>query len=592
MKKYFCIKKYLSIFLVLLMVISMVSCTTDTVTEEPPIEIETEEPKIEEPSQEAESKPEAEKVTYDVVIVGGGSAGTTAALAAQSAGAKTLIVEKTGMTGGIAGNMAVGMLATESSLQKEAGRIVYTEDMYDKLMESNNYKSDGLLVKSILEASASTIDWLIENGLSLILAPTSDQYLHLTKEGTPINSTYHMFNGVMDTYKNSDTDVDTKGITDNCFFGLFKNYIAQGGDIRLNTRAYKLLTDGSGTVKGVICEKEDGTDLIVNAQSVVLCAGGYGGETEVFRENSGLDIYESITLDNQGEGIEMAVEVGAEEWGTYSFMLHNAESFSFADPTESLRDNDAWLLVNNSYALWVNREGNRFTNEQIGGDSALWANVTYSQGGVYYVIVDQATVDDLVVNGTPTVVNIGEHYGAEYSMFDGSYIDRSNPPVSVTGELTGPISNLQNNLDELAADGKIMKANSLKELAAQLNMNYEYLEATVNNYNKYVETKEDLEFKKDPEYLVYPVSEEPFYAIGVCTNTLGGTLGGVRVNEKLEVLHAETGLPIPNLYAAGTNAGGYYGHTGSYPVYEGTACGFALVSGRLAGEYAARNVLE
>lgn len=582
-------KKYFIIILSLVMML-LVSCSQPTNIEEPQKPAEIQEPAKEHLNEAAE--PEPEEVTYDVVIVGGGSAGTTAALAAQSAGAKTLVVEKTGMLGGVAGNMAVGMLATESSLQKEADRIVYTGDMYNKLMEFNDYRSDGLLVKSILKASASTVDWLMENGLSLILGPTSDQYLHLSEEGIPINSTYHMFNGVMETYKNSDSDVDTSSITNNRFFGLYKNYLAQGGKILLNTRVYKLLTDDKGIAAGVICEKEDGTDLIVHAKSVVLCAGSYGGESDEFKEFSGLDIYESISMDNQGEGIEMAIDIGAHEWGTHSFMLHNSDSFSLADPTESIKDNDAWLLCNNSYAMWVNREGNRFANEQIGGDSALWANTTYSQGGVYYVIVDQAAVDDLIVNGTPTVVNIGEHYGAEYSMFNGAYIDRSNPPVSVTGELTGPIANLQNNLDELAKEGKIGKADTLEELAEQLSMNPEYLNNSAKQYNIAVENKDDAEFAKDSEYLTYTISKGPYYAIGVCTNTLGGTLGGVRVNDKLEVLNKKTGLPLPNLFAAGTNAGGYYGNNGSYPVYEGAACGFALVSGRLAGENAAKNALK
>lgn len=213
-------KSKYSILILSLIMALLVSCTQPATVEEPEKPAaEVQEP-AEEPSNE-EVDPVAEEVTYDVVIVGGGSAGTTAALAAQSVRAKTLVVEKTGMLGGVAGNMAVGMLATESSLQKEAGRIIYTDDMYNKLMEFNDYRSDGLLVKSILKASASTVDWLMENGLSLILGPTSDQYLHLSDEGIPIYSTYHMFNGVMETYKNSDSDVDTSIVTDNRFFGLF-----------------------------------------------------------------------------------------------------------------------------------------------------------------------------------------------------------------------------------------------------------------------------------------------------------------------------------------------------------------------------------
>ena len=103
---------------------------------------------------------------------------------------------------------------------------------------------------------------------------------------------------------------------------------------------------------------------------------------------------------------------------------------------------------------------------------------------------------------------------------------------------------------------------------------------SVKRYNQAVDTKNDQEFAKEAKNLIYKVEEGPFYAIKAQVAFLG-TVGGVRVDDHLRVLDKNF-APIPGLYTAGANAGGYY-EGQSYPAYEGLASGFSWTSGRLAG---------
>ncbi|GGH14935.1 hypothetical protein GCM10008013_08840 [Paenibacillus segetis] len=90
--------------------------------------------------------------------------------------------------------------------------------------------------------------------------------------------------------------------------------------------------------------------------------------------------------------------------------------------------------------------------------------------------------------------------------------------------------------------------------------------------------------------MVYEVKEGPFYAIKMQISNLG-TLGGVRVNEKLQATD-ENLKPIPGLYVVGNDAAGFYGNITSCPTFEGLATGFAWNSGRIAGENAAINMKQ
>ena len=119
-------------------------------------------------------------------------------------------------------------------------------------------------------------------------------------------------------------------------------------------------------------------------------------------------------------------------------------------------------------------------------------------------------------------------------------------------------------------------------------MDPERFAANIEEYNAACASKADP-FGKSAENLVYPVSDGPFYAVKMQISNLG-TLGGVRVNEKLQAVNIDL-EPVKGLYVVGNDAGGFYGNITSYPSYEGLATGFALNSGKLGGMNAAKEAL-
>lgn len=242
----------------------------------------------------------SEELTVDVVIVGAGTSGTGAALAATEAGAKVMVLEKLGKVGGLA-TTGMGLLATNSSLQKAAGQRVTTEQIFKHLATYNHYRMNGALTRAILDKSGSTIDWLQSKGIGLRLGLGIDQKAHLDYP-----KTYHM-------WTNSAKDFPA------VYDMMQKKY---GLQLKLNTRGMTLLSDEAGKILGVVAAKADGGKLTVRAKEVILCTGGFGGDEEMIKASVGIDAYNYFGLGNQGDGVKMAWAVGADKFGDHAMQIH------------------------------------------------------------------------------------------------------------------------------------------------------------------------------------------------------------------------------------------------------------------------------
>ena len=126
-------------------------------------------------------------------------------------------------------------------------------------------------------------------------------------------------------------------------------------------------------------------------------------------------------------------------------------------------------------------------------------------------------------------------------------------------------------------------ANSIEEIAAYIGCSAEALQETVDNYNAYVKAGQDDEFFKSAEDLIWTVEEGPFY-VTKGYNAVLGALGGVNVNERLQVLD-QADQPIEGLYATGNNLSGI--SVAAYGNVEGVGLSTALTTGRLSGVFAA-----
>lgn len=492
---------------------------------------------------------ENEEATVDVVVVGAGGSGTGAALAAAEAGAKVMIVEKLGSVGGNS-KLASGFFAINSKWQQEEGLELDVDVAINRLLEFNNYLSNGPLTRAIVEKAADTVQWLDDYGMKFYLQQETTQFAH---ENDPYEyKCYHK-------YVDSGAGFET----------LYEKLDEMGAELRLNTTFKDLIQESDGTVTGIVAEKEDGGQLTVHAKAVIVCTGGFGGDGERAASILKNDYMASIGMPNMGEGYDAMVEAGAIDLdGTP--LLHACQLAESETTTESTSEtlagfsNSSLTQLLMSPLLWVDASGSRFTNEDVVYDTAFWANAAVSAGGRYYFIVDEKTLQSYTDGDTLRISNSGP--GA--CMDPADFVELANQAVEA---------------------GTAFKGATAAELAEAASMNAAELEDSISRYNSMVAKGTDTDYNKASASLKFSVEEGDLYAFD-CRAVYLGTIGGVKVDEHLQVIDGDYN-PIPGLYAAGTNAGGYYNGLG-YPPYEGLACGFAWTSGRIAGESAAEYIAK
>jgi len=214
--------------------------------------------------------------------------------------------------------------------------------------------------------------------------------------------------------------------------------------------------------------------------------------------------------------------------------------------------------------VWVNKRGERFADE-----------------GIAFYFPERGNV----------VIRQPEK--TSYSLFD----DRIKQKIIEHGLIKGyrlgvipagiALPDLDRELRLQAQKGMVKMSVSWDEIAKWIEVAPELLKATINEYNSFCDQGHDDIFAKARKYLV-PLRTPPYYAIKCCLSYLG-TIGGIKINQRMEVLDRQDN-PIPGLYAAGSDTGGWESDTYCLSL-SGSTFGFALNSGRIAGENAARYVL-
>lgn len=485
---------------------------------------------------------EDETLEADIVVVGTGGAGTAAALTAAEAGKDVVVIEKNDFVGGNT-KLSSGFFAVETELQKEAGVETTVDEAVTQLLEFNSYLSNGPLTRNIVASSAETVAWLQEEGMEMYLQEETTQFAH--GDDAYKARSYHKY-------------VDTE----TGFSAIYDKLEDLGATIIMNTSLTELQYE-ENKVTGIIAEKEDGGVLTVNAKASIICTGGFGANTDKVNELMGTTEMQSLGVANNGEGLASMVEAGATDIdGTP--LLHAAQLAEGEVKQDSAGENLAGYSSSSltqllmSPLLWVNPQGVRFVNEDVVYDTAYWANAAYSAGGKYYIIVDEATLEDYT-NGTDMLLS---QSGPGPNTDKADFIELANQAIE---------------------GGTAFKGDSLSDLANEVGFDEEKFADTISRYNQLIEDKEDTDYQKDAASMKYSVSEGPFYAFD-CRAVYLGTVGGVKVSESLEVLNKDA-QPIEGLYTGGANAGGYYEGNG-YPPYEGLASGFSWTSGRIAGQTA------
>ena len=492
-----------------------------------------------------ESKPgETIEKNVDIVIVGAGAAGLTAAVSASNAGANVLVIEK-GSTSAVSnGANAGGPIAVGTKVQEAEGEDLTIEELYTHMSEFGKNTINDSLLKKTLENTGETIDMLSDLGLTVTLRQDAYGVGFRARHG-----------------------IKEKGIERT---GVLEEVIkSNGGELMFETTGEKVVVNDQGVVVGLEATKADGTKVKINADAVLLATGGYLGSQEIITEKFG-----DITINplgntlSTGDGINMALEVGGLEdknWGIV------ANEFSAANSK-----NGAWTRESNQNlrfgiygGLLVNAEGNRFFNEEIMANELLSGAEATLRQGKYYAVMDEAYYTSVCEKG------IFETLGSPESWVAGVRNLSSTAPESKSHVKV--LTEARAQLDEAIEQGWGFKANTLEELAEITGL--ENLVETVNMYNTYCENGKDEQFYKDSAFLT-PVNQGPYYVFEYEASAWC-TLGGVKVDDSLRVVNSSN-EPIQGLYAAGIDAGSLF--TAPYYDNEGSALGLSLGSGTLSGK--------
>lgn len=460
---------------------------------------------------------------YDVIIVGGGGAGLSAAITANAAGARCMILEADKKLGGATALSGGVFYAAGTSVQREAGIMDDTpEAMLEYVATLNQWSIRFDLIKIMADVGAECVDWLIDLGVEF-----PPEWLACA--------------GVESIARGHASRAESGGIAG----PLINAAGAAGIETALATRVDGLVFK-DGRVVGV---KASGMELY--APSVIITTGGFGNNPAMikrlypdaaYHDDRVWAVHEDAPF-ILGDGINMAEQIGAEIVGHNSGLLLPTSGF--------MHSVEPWLPP---WLMVVNEQGRRFMPE----------SAYYSVSG--YLVSEQRGRHAFAIFDDPTL---------REASADASHADPYHTGIPV---LTWDEPTIRRHVES----GRVRTAQTLPELAALCGINAKGLEQTVSHYNADCEKGSDSAYNKKATKL-FPVAKPPFYAVEVRPTIIGLTGAGLNVDTSTRVLDAYQ-RPIPGLYAAGEVLGCI--HSKRY-AGGGMAIANAIIFGRIAGETAA-----
>jgi fumarate reductase flavoprotein subunit len=473
------------------------------------------------------------RIETDVVVIGGGASGLSAAVAAAEHGARVVVFEKQDAVGAGMVKGGNGPFAVDSRMQQERQFAFTRQDAFQYLMDYTHWTVDARLVSDYINRSASTVEWL-------------------EKLGVKFNDVVAYFIGAHYTWHYKDSQ--SPAITD----ALSTEAKRLGATFVVESPVKKILKERDWAV-GVVAENKQGEEIHVIAKAVIVATGGFAGNAEWIKKYTGYEkgnnLFSFGGPELAGDGIRMAWEAGA---GASEMMMQTY--ISLPDPFFG-PGGTAWELGSfRQPNLMVNLDGERFMNEEVMRNAAHAGNAVHRQKqSCGIMIFDEA---------------INRYY--EENNWD---ILLSKVSVTRSKDLPGAIQKARSQ-----GYKHLFLVNSMDELAAQAGIDREGLRRTIEEYNRVCTTGQDEVFHKQAR-LLRPVKTPRFYAARFYLGGYG-SLGGIKVNYRMEAV-SEQGDPISGLYAVGRDANSIYGGTYVFAI-SGNDTAFDFNSGRIAGENAAK----
>ncbi len=468
---------------------------------------------------------ESMRETWDVAIMGAGTCGlATAGFAAQRS-ARVLLIDAAPTVGG---TLLVGfgqLSAAGTRLQAEKGIDDSPERHYDEALRISKGTIDRELAKLAIFNAGKTFDWMMERGYDVL------------PQCPAIESAHEPYD-VARYYWSGDRGLSILKVLE----GAMREQEARGRvTVLTKTRVVALVQNRQGVVQGVEIVDADGEDRRVMARNVVLAAGGYAANADMFRRLCGQRSYVKGAYDYaQGAGLELGVAVGGYLRGRENYLSNFGWLLDDGPfPSAILGRANTYPESRLPWEIYVNSSAQRFVREDEPSVD-LREHALLDQPDLrYWIIFDQAIFDQ-----APPMV-IGWSHEQMAAAFNSKQIFR--------------------------------KANSLENLARDIGLDPPALVQSVASYNAGREAAMDTMGRV---HMPAAIGTGPFYAIRQQGGSVTSTVG-LAVNAQLQVIRPD-GAAIPGLYAGGEILGS--GQLQGNAFVGGMMAMPAIVFGRLLGE--------
>lgn len=495
--------------------------------------------------------------TYEteVLVVGSGTAGVFAACAAVEEGAETILIEKLNEEFGGSGiRDTLGAIGSRQQIENNDNPDKF--DVITELYRQSNGYGDQRLYKVWAEHSGEAIDWYTDRCAEGNLSIRHEVDSHTEDVRYPIYDIGHSLQ--------MSATLGEHGATMNVLKAYGKDL---GLEIHYDTAMVKLIKEG-GKVTGLYAQTEEGYVRYNASKGVIVCTGGYALNPEMLQALQP----ETVKMINinygypgcVGDGIKACLWAGGVMDEKHCGMLFDRGGIR-AD-AEGHEDGDGILFWMGSQPfLKVTMEGERFTNESGCYDHILH-DAFHLPNQTYAMIWDANYIEDM-------------------KRFDSHGCSRMFPHENGAESVWPLEMNEEAFMKGYRADGYVVSADTVEELAEKLGIPADNLKATADRYNELYEKQKDEDFGKEA-YRLSALKDAPFEGVKLSGGYFITTMDGIKIDTNMNVVDKD-GKPIEGLYCAGDCSGGYFAD--SYPnLLAGAAAGRSVTFGRRAGKLAAQ----
>ncbi|MHC3127364.1 hypothetical protein OB03_08725 [Brevundimonas sp. GN22] len=463
---------------------------------------------------------------WDLIVIGGGTAGLSASIFAAQRSSKVLLLDTADVLGGTLWVANGQLSAAGTRLQKERGIEDSPQAHLDDIMRLSRGTVNEDLVRLAVWNAADTFDWLMDQGFDVDPA-------------CPVDGVGHEPYSRARYYWGQQGGASVRKV----LVAAVEQAVSEGRlEVRLQHRASRLLTDDAGNVIGVEATDADGAAHRFHATSTVLACGGYTANPEMYAELNGRPLYTNLPYrHSQGDGYTLGQSVGGTLRGGENFFCNFGFLLDSDQPKPGMVGRlNTYPQKRLPWEIYVNVHGHRFVREDMESVDARENALLEQPDQRYWVIFDQSILEQ----APPFIAG-----------FDSAVIAA------------------------LFADDRpyFYKADTLEELADRAGIATEGLLSAIRGYNFGVASGNDFFGRK---HLPAPIEIGPFYAIRAQGAAVSSAVG-LSVDKSLRVVRDDD-QPIRGLWAAGEIIGA--SQTMGRAVCGGMMATPALTFGRLLGQ--------